>query len=159
MVLNVFMSFIHLYKPLFGPSVCLSIHPSVPPSIRPSLCLSNGLYLNKVIRPKSRASALSEKSGRQTDDGWTDGRTYRWLDGQMDGWTDRRRDGWTDGQTKNLLIEVYEWYRNIQKHLNVFKLGETPFKQLCDGRTDRPTDQPKSGFQRFINALETFKNI
>ena len=25
-------------------------------------------YLNKVIRPKSRASALSKKSGRQTDE-------------------------------------------------------------------------------------------
>ena len=42
---------------------------------------------NKVIRPKSRASA----------DRWTDGQ-------QTDKWTDGR----TDGQTKNWLIEVYE---------------------------------------------------
>ena len=46
--------------------------------------------------------------------------------------------------------------KNIQ---NVFKLAVTPFKQLCEGQTDRPTDQPKSGFKRLINALETFKNI
>ena len=76
---------------------------------------------NKVIRPKSRASALSEKSGRQTDEQtitakktfklateslknnfvtnqWTD----RWMDGQTDGRTNRRQ---TD---QKWLIEVYE---------------------------------------------------
>ena len=31
-----------------------------------------------------------------------------------------------------------ETFKNIQ---NVFKLGKTPFKQLCDERTDGPTDQ------------------
>ena len=63
-----------------------------------------------VIRPKSRASALSEKSGRQRDEQtitfrktfklateslknnsvtnqWTD----RWMDGQTDGRTDKQR--------------------------------------------------------------------
>ena len=29
-------------------------------------------------------------------------------------------------------------FKNIK---NVFKLAETPFKQLCDGQTGGPTDQ------------------
>ena len=86
---------------------------------------------NKVIRPKSRASAFSEKSGKQIDDGRTDG------------WTDRRMDGWTirqmDGPKINLqrCMNDMKTFKNIQ---DVFKLGETPFKQYCDGRTDGRTD-------------------
>ena len=66
---------------------------------------------NKVIRPKSRASALSKKSGRQTDEqtktfkktfelATKSLKTTSWqTNEEMDGWTDGQMDGWTDGQT------------------------------------------------------------
>ena len=62
---------------------------------------------NKVIRPKSRASALSEKSGRQTDEQTKTFKktlelatkslknncmTNQWIDRQRDGHTDRQTD-------------------------------------------------------------------
>ena len=90
---------------------------------------------NKVIRPKSRASALSEKSGKQTDDGQTDGWTDRWTYKRMDG----RTNGQMDRPKINLLRRMNDMkiFKNIQ---DVFILGETPFKQYCDGRTDGWTD-------------------
>ena len=66
---------------------------------------------NKVIRPKSRALALAEKSGRQTDEQTKTFKktfelatkslknifvTNKWTDRQMDRWTDGRMDGQTD---------------------------------------------------------------
>ena len=73
--------------------------------------------------------------------------------------TDRRMSRRMDSQTKKWLIELYELHKNIYYG---FKLGETLFKQLCDGRTDGRTngrtDKPKSSLKRFIHALETFIN-
>ena len=57
----------------------------------------------------------------------------------MDVQTDGRTFGRMDRQTKIWLIEVYEKHKkNIS---NVFKLAETPIKQLCDGHMVSPTDQ------------------
>ena len=76
---------------------------------------------NKVIRPKSRASALSEKSGRQTDEQTiTAKKTFKLATESLKNnfvtnqWTDRWMDGQTDGRTnrgqtdQKWLIEVYE---------------------------------------------------
>ena len=63
---------------------------------------------NKVIRPKSRASALSEKSGKQTDEQTiTFKKTFELAtkclkDIFVTKWSDRQTDGWTDGQKNDL---------------------------------------------------------
>ena len=84
-------------------------------------CVPGFMYIkkNKVIRPKSRASALSEKSGKQTDEQTKTFKktfelatkslknifvTNQWTDRRMDRQTDRQMDRWT----KKWLIEVYE---------------------------------------------------
>ena len=49
MFLNVLMSFIHLYKPLFGLSVHLSVLSSVHPIIYPSVRLSVHWFVTKLF--------------------------------------------------------------------------------------------------------------
>ena len=77
---------------------------------------------NKVIRPKSRVSALSEESGKPTDEQTeTSIRTFElatkglkniFVTNQR---TDRQTYRRTDGQTnKKWLIEVYKWHKNIK---------------------------------------------
>ena len=63
---------------------------------------------NKVIRPKSRASALSEKSGRQTDEQTkTFKKTFELATKSLKNnfvtnqWTDRRIDRQMDGCTED----------------------------------------------------------
>ena len=71
---------------------------------------------NKVIRPKSRASALSEKSGRQTDEQTKKfEKTFKLATKSLKNnsvtnqWTDRRMDRQTeDRRTKKWLTEVYK---------------------------------------------------
>ena len=41
---------------------------------------------------------------------------------------------------------------------NVFKLGETPIKQVCDGQTDGPTD-PLTNQKWFKEVYECLRSI
>ena len=69
---------------------------------------------NKIIRPMWRASALSKKSGRQTDKQSFFKKTFE------------------------MAVYSSSSFSIIQKHEKRFK---KPLKQFCDGRTDQPTDQ------------------
>ena len=77
---------------------------------------------NKVIRPESRASALT-KIVRQTD-----------------------RQIFFSKRLLKWPFVPQRFFSIIQGHEKRFK---KPLKQFCDGRTDRPTDgptdRPKSG--------------
>ena len=73
------------------------------------------IRLNKVIRPKLRASALSKKV-RQTD-----------------------RQIIFFKKTYEIAIYATKFLFTIQKHRKRFK---KPLKQFCDQPTDQPTDGP-----------------
>ena len=59
-------------------------------------------------------------------------------DKPTDRWTDGRMGGLTDRWTKKRSMNDIKTFKNIQ---NVFKLGETLFKQVIDRWTDIPMDQ------------------
>ena len=78
---------------------------------------------------------------------WTSDKLSRWQahDWRTDGRTDGRTDRQRDGQTKNWLVEVYEWHKNIQKHSKTFKMSLNWVKHpinnfVTDGQMDGWTD-------------------
>jgi hypothetical protein len=103
-----------------GPTICLSVHPS--------------MYLVSATHPKWLIGFLCIYL-LPSQEGWTDRRTDGQKDGRTEGWTDRRTDGQKDGWTGRTD-------RRMDGRTDGQKDGQTDGQK--DGRTDELTDRQKA---------------
>ena len=63
------------------------------------------------------------------------------TDGRTDRWIDKRTEGESVKSLKSLKKKCINDMKTFKNIRNVFELGVTTFKQVCEEQTDRQTDE------------------